>query len=50
MDLASPDTEYREFSIAETQRVINITRALKEIFPSYRQANDCSECGRLYDG
>jgi len=34
MDLASPDSEYREFSIAETQRVINITRALKKYFPA----------------
>mgnify|MGYP001478367424 CR=1 FL=1 len=34
MDLASPDSVYREFSIAETQRVINITRALKKNFPS----------------
>ena len=34
MDLASPDTEYREFSIAETQRVINITRALRKYFPA----------------
>jgi N-acetylneuraminate synthase len=33
MDLASPDSEYREFSIGETQRVINITRALKKYFP-----------------
>jgi len=34
MDLASPDLEYRKFSIAETQRVINITRALKRYFPA----------------
>ncbi|MDB2389770.1 N-acetylneuraminate synthase family protein [Alphaproteobacteria bacterium] len=34
MDLASPDSEYREFSITETQRVINITRALKKYFPT----------------
>lgn len=33
MDLASPDNEYREFSIRETQRVINITREIKKYFP-----------------
>ena len=34
MDLASEDDEYRNFSIKETQRVINITRELKKFFPS----------------
>jgi N-acetylneuraminate synthase len=34
MDLASPDAEYRQYSITETQRVINITRALKKYFPT----------------
>jgi N-acetylneuraminate synthase len=34
MDLASDDQEYRAFSIRETQRVINITRALKHYFPN----------------
>ena len=34
MDLASPDNDYRAFSIAETQRVINITRELKQYFPT----------------
>lgn len=33
MDLASPDEEYRNFSISETQRVIDITRSLKQFFP-----------------
>lgn len=33
MDLASPDEEYRKYSISETQRVIDITRSLKEYFP-----------------
>lgn len=33
MDLASPDNHYRQYSIAETQRVINITRDLKQFFP-----------------
>lgn len=34
MDLASPDVDYRNASIVETQRVINITRTLKRFFPS----------------
>ena len=33
MDLASPDEEYRRYSIMETQRVIDITRSLKIHFP-----------------
>lgn len=33
MDLASPDEEYRQYSIQETQRVIDITRSLKKYFP-----------------
>jgi len=33
MDLASPDEDYRQFSLAETQRVIEITRSLKPYFP-----------------
>ena len=33
MDLASGDRDYREFSIGETQKVIDITRALKRYFP-----------------
>lgn len=34
MDLASPDDAYRTDSIVETQRVIDITRALKRFFPA----------------
>jgi sialic acid synthase SpsE/sugar phosphate isomerase/epimerase len=34
MDLASPDENYRQFSLQETQRVIDITRSLKKYFPS----------------
>ena len=34
MDLASPDDDYRRYSISETQRVIDITRELKKHFPS----------------
>lgn len=33
MDLASPDKEYRDQSIKETQRVIEITKALNKFFP-----------------
>jgi len=33
MDLASPDEEYRQYSVKETQRVIDITRSLKKYFP-----------------
>ncbi|BDT76545.1 acetylneuraminic acid synthetase [Polynucleobacter yangtzensis] len=33
MDLASPDAQYREESLKETQRVIDITRSLKSYFP-----------------
>ena len=34
MDLASPDEAYRQQSIRETQRVIDITRELNRFFPS----------------
>jgi sialic acid synthase SpsE/sugar phosphate isomerase/epimerase len=34
MDLASPDEEYRQYSVRETQRVIDITRSLKKYFPA----------------
>ena len=34
MDLASPDEAYRQYSVKETQRVIDITCALKKYFPS----------------
>lgn len=34
MDLASPDEDYREFSIQQTQKVIDVTRALKRYFPT----------------
>ncbi len=37
MDLASDDSEYRERSIAELQRVINITRSLKPYFPKTKR-------------
>lgn len=34
MDLASPNSEYRKASIDETQKVVNITRELKCLFPN----------------
>lgn len=33
MDLATDDEDYRQYSISETQRVIDITRGLKRYFP-----------------
>lgn len=37
MDLASPDENYRQFSIEQTQRVIDSTRILKKYFPSTKR-------------
>jgi N-acetylneuraminate synthase len=37
MDLTSTDEDYRKFSIEETQKVINITRDLKNYFPNERK-------------
>lgn len=37
MDLASPDEEYRQYSVMETQRVVNITRSLKKYFPATKR-------------
>jgi len=37
MDLATDDKEYRDFSIRETQRVIDITRNLKKFFPKTKR-------------
>jgi sialic acid synthase SpsE/sugar phosphate isomerase/epimerase len=34
MDLATDDVAYRQFSMVETQKVINITRELKKYFPN----------------
>lgn len=34
MDLASPDENYRQISMTETQKVIDITRKLKKFFPN----------------
>jgi N-acetylneuraminate synthase len=33
MDLATPDEAYRKYSVRETQRVVDITRALRKYFP-----------------
>lgn len=37
MDLATPDENYRKESLKETQRVIDITRELKEYFPKTKR-------------
>ena len=37
MDLASPDKEYRDQSIKETQRVIEITKELNKFFPKQKR-------------
>ncbi|MFC5299809.1 N-acetylneuraminate synthase family protein [Azospira restricta] len=37
MDLATPDDAYRNDSIRETQRVIDITRSLRKFFPKARR-------------
>lgn len=37
MDLASPDEAYRQESLRETQRVIDITRSLKRFFPKTKR-------------
>ena len=37
MDLATPDQEYRNISMIETQKVIDITRKLKKYFPLIKE-------------
>ncbi|MCB1145076.1 MAG: N-acetylneuraminate synthase family protein [Leptospiraceae bacterium] len=37
MDLATPDEEYRKHSLNETQKVIDITRALNKYFPKTKK-------------
>ncbi|TGL59779.1 acetylneuraminic acid synthetase [Leptospira ognonensis] len=37
MDLATPDDAYRNISLKETQRVIDITRSLKKYFPKTKK-------------
>lgn len=37
MDLATPDNDYRNDSILETQRVVDITKSLKNFFPKTKK-------------
>ena len=37
MDLATPDENYRKHSIKETQKIIDITRKLKLLFPKTKK-------------
>ena len=37
MDLATPDVEYRKYSMEQTQKVIDITRNLKTFFPKEKK-------------
>ncbi len=37
MDMATDDADYRNFSIEQTQRVIDITRGLKKFFPKTKR-------------
>jgi sialic acid synthase SpsE/sugar phosphate isomerase/epimerase len=37
MDLATPDNEYRSYSMEQTQRVIDIARSLKKYFPNEKR-------------
>lgn len=37
MDLATPEDDYRSYSLEQTQRVIDITRSLKKYFPSEKK-------------
>ena len=37
MDLATPDKEYRKYSMEQTQRVIDITRNLNKFFPNEKK-------------
>ena len=45
MDLATPDAAYRNESIRETQRVIDITRNLKRFFPNSKRARIVANIG-----
>lgn len=45
MDLASPDEDYRRFSIVETQKVIDITRGLKRFFPKTQRPTIVANVG-----
>ena len=45
MDLATPDEEYRKYSIQETQKVIDITRSLKKYFPNEKRPQIVANIG-----
>jgi len=45
MDLATPDEEYRAYSMEQTQKVINITRALKKFFPKAKRPQIVANIG-----
>lgn len=45
MDLATPDEAYRKYSLEETQKVINITRALKKYFPNEKRPQIVANIG-----
>ena len=45
MDLASSDEEYRQFSIFETQRVVDITKQLKKFFPATKRPKIVANVG-----
>jgi sialic acid synthase SpsE/sugar phosphate isomerase/epimerase len=45
MDLATPDKEYREISMIETQKVIDITRKLKKYFPKEKKPQIVANIG-----
>jgi N-acetylneuraminate synthase len=45
MDLATPDEDYRKFSMEETQKVIDITRSLKKFFPNEKRPQIVANIG-----
>jgi len=45
MDLATPDADYRNYSMIETQRVIDLTRSLKKYFPNEKQPQIVANIG-----
>lgn len=45
MDLATPDAAYRAISMAETQKVIDITRKLKKYFPNEKRPKIIANIG-----
>lgn len=45
MDLATPDAEYRAYSMEQTQKVIDITRSLKKYFPKEKRPQIVANIG-----